>query len=133
MNYAFSLSNGSYSCHNLQPYRRYKIMRFFITDVGFEPVWMWRRRPALHSTAPLQTALDKWFLISYIQHCQVCNVSIMETSCLWLNKVYTSQNLHSWNIKVRITTMRHSVIVKCGTQSICCSETKYFIFGTNIG
>ena len=30
-------------------------MRFFMTDVGFEPVRMRRRRLALQSTAPLPT------------------------------------------------------------------------------
>ena len=34
-------------------------MRFFIADVGFEPVWMRRRRLTLHSRAPLPTALPK--------------------------------------------------------------------------
>ena len=32
-------------------------MRFFITGVGFEPVWMRRRRLALQSTVPLPTAI----------------------------------------------------------------------------
>ena len=34
-------------------------MRFFMTDVGFEPVRMRRRRLALQSMAPLPTALQK--------------------------------------------------------------------------
>ena len=34
-------------------------MRFFMPDVGFEPVRMRRRRLALQSTAPLPTALPK--------------------------------------------------------------------------
>ena len=34
-------------------------MRFFMTDVGFEPVRMRRRRLALQSMAPLLTALPK--------------------------------------------------------------------------
>ena len=34
-------------------------MRFFMTDMGFEPVRMRRRRLALQSTAPLPTVLPK--------------------------------------------------------------------------
>ena len=59
MNYVFSLSNGSDSCLYNHTGDIIHAGFFFMTDVGFEPVWMRRRRLALQSTAPLPTALPK--------------------------------------------------------------------------
>ena len=56
MNYLFSLGNGSDTClYN----HTGDISYAFVPGVGFEPVRMRRRRPALGCTASLPTALPK--------------------------------------------------------------------------
>ena len=48
-------------------------MRFFITDVGFEPVRMRRRRLALQSMALLPTVLPK---LSQKEEAQIAQIKI---------------------------------------------------------